>query len=332
MTTMTKRERVLATLAGEPVDKIPYGFWGHHPPEDETVEGIVKVQLDWHRQYDMDFMKVMFRSTWCLEDWGCEFDGFHPEVGYWLWVKYPVQQPHDWGSLAVFEPSYGAFGEQLEVLRLIKQSLPDDAPILATLFSPLMVAAQLAGDRLLFEHLRNHPEALHEGLQRITRTMERFTEACFEHGADGVFYATQYASYDLLTVDEYAEFGTRYDKPLLDIIRQHSIFTMLHLHGRNLMFDLAAEWPIHAVNWYDRDTSPTLAEGRTRSQRCVIGGVDHERTLVTGSAAEIAAEVHNGVEQCAGRGMMIGPGCAVLLTTPSENLHALKQAVVATGT
>jgi uroporphyrinogen decarboxylase len=275
----------------------------------------------------MDFMKVMFRSTWCLEDWGCEFSGFDPLVGYWLWVKYPVQKPQDWKSLTVFEPTHGAFGEQLEVLRLIKRSMPDDAPVLATLFSPLMVAAQLASDPVLFDHLRNYPDALHEGLERITRTMEKFTEACFENGADGVFYATQYARDDLLTKDEYAGFGTRYDMRLLDIVQSASVFTMLHLHGRNIMFDLLSRWPVHALNWYDRDTPPTLAEARARSKLCVMGGIDHEKTLVTGSEDDIVAQVHDAIEQCSGRGVMVAPGCAVLLPTSSQHLHAIRRAV-----
>lgn len=327
MSCMAKRERVLAALAGEPVDRVPYGFWGHHPPEDKTVDGLVKVQLDWHTTYDMDFMKVMFKSTWCLEDWGCKFEGYHPDIGYWLWKEYPVKHPHDWEDLQVFEPTHGAFGEQLKVLKQIKQIIPDDAPILATLFSPLMVAAQLSSDQVLFDHLRNFPDFLHEGLRRITRTMEQFTEACFEHGADGVFYATQYARYDALTDEEYEEFGTRYDVPLLNILEEKSVFTMLHLHGRRLMFNLASNWPVHAVNWYDRDTHPTLADGRNLSNKCVMGGVDHEKTLATGTEANIAGEVQEAVDQCFGRGVMITPGCAVSLKTPAKNFFALQQAV-----
>jgi uroporphyrinogen decarboxylase len=327
MPSMTKRERVLAALRSEPVDRVPYGFWGHHPPEDKTVEGLVRVQLNWHRNYDMDFMKVMFRSTWCLEDWGCEFESYHPEVGYWLWKKYPIQKPQDWEHLKIFEPSHGAFGEQLEILSLIKGSIQDDAPILATLFSPLMVAAQLASDNVLFEHLQKYPDALHEGLSRITKTMERFTESCFDRGADGAFYATQYARYDVLSDKEYEEFGTLYDKPLLDIMKNRSIFTLLHLHGRRIMFDLVSQWPVHAVNWYDRDAPPSLAEGKTRCKCCVVGGIDHERTLVTGSESDIAAEVNDAITQCAGIGIMIAPGCAVSLNTPSENFLSLKQAI-----
>lgn len=327
MKTLSKRDRVLLSLSSEKVDKVPYSFWGHHPPEDKSVDGIVKVQLDWHDNFDMDFMKVMFKSTWCLEDWGCEFGDYHSDIGYWLWEKYPINQPEDWEKLSIFDPDFGTFGEQLEVLKRIKEHISDDAPILATIFSPLMVAAQLASDDVLFHHIHNHPEAVHAGLTRITKTLERFTESCFKSGADGVFYATQYAQKHLIKIENYFEFGDKYDQLLLNIIEDYSIFTLLHLHGDNLMFELSKLWPVHAVNWYDQAVTPSLKEGKDYSQKCVVGGIDHEKTLLFGPEESINSEVKAAIHQCSGQGVMIAPGCAVSLKTPIDNYYALKNAV-----
>ena len=68
---MTKRERVLAAVARQPVDRPPVAFWRHVPDVDHTAEGLATAMLDFHRRWDLDLIKVMSSGVYCVEDWGC---------------------------------------------------------------------------------------------------------------------------------------------------------------------------------------------------------------------------------------------------------------------
>ena len=125
------------------------------------------------------------------------------------------------------------------------------------------------------------------------------TAATLERGASGIFFATQCATTDLMSVAEYEEFGARYDRQVLEAAGA-SRFTMLHIHGENIMFNELMTYPVHAINWHDRRTPPTLAEGERRSGMCVIGGI-HEHDIATMTPADAAAQARDAVAATAAR-------------------------------
>src|SRR2546429_9915056 len=48
---MTKRERVVAALGGQPVDRPPVAFWRHAPDVDHTAKGLAEAMLSFHRRF-----------------------------------------------------------------------------------------------------------------------------------------------------------------------------------------------------------------------------------------------------------------------------------------
>lgn len=323
-----KWERIEAAIKGAPVDRVPFGFWMHFPQFDPDATLLSAATVDLHHRYDQDFVKVMFRSSWCLEDWGATFAGPHPTRGYWLPKTFAVNEPGDWAKLPSLNPHQGTLGEQLRVLRTVSDALKGDAPILATLFAPSMVAAQLAGPTTFLRHLREHPDALHAGLRTISTMLTAFAHACLESGADGIFYAIQHASRRILTDTEYQSIGRAYDRPVIESFHERSRLTMLHLHGEELMFDELASYPAHVLNWYDRFDGPTLKEARSRVSTCLAGGIDQERNMVLGTAAEVADEIRDAIAQVNGRGLILAPGCGVPSLVSAENLRAARDAAL----
>ncbi|HEY8477125.1 MAG TPA: uroporphyrinogen decarboxylase family protein [Chloroflexota bacterium] len=329
MAPSAKWQRVQAALEGGVADRPPFAFWMHFPHLDRDPRELARATVDLYRRYHMDFIKVMFRSSWGVEDWGCVFDRYHPTRGYWIAATYAVRSPEDWRRLRPLDPRQGALGEQLQVLRMVREAVGDEAPILATLFAPSMLAAHLAGQETFVQHLRQAPEAVEAGLRTISATLQDFARACLENGADGIFYATQLASRRVLADEEYRHLGRTFDRPVLESFHPRSRFTMLHIHGEQLMFDEVSRYPAHALNWYDRNGCPSLGEARASVQTCLAGGIDHERTLMLGLPQEVAAEVRAAVAELGGRGLMLAPGCGVPCTVPGESLRAL--AAAATG-
>jgi uroporphyrinogen decarboxylase len=325
---MNKRERVQAALQGKPVDRPPISFWRHFFEKEASAAGLAEAMLGFQRTYDWDFMKVNPRACYHAEPWGCRFQfSGQPDIGPKL-IEAAVKTPDDWRQIRPVSPTTGAFDEQLEALRLIKEGLGGQVPFVETVFTPLSVAGRLVGsDEVMREHLERYPERVHEALEAITVTFEGFARACLEVGVDGLFYATTgWATYDQLTDAEYEEFGRPYDVRVLKAA-DGAPFNILHVcRSHNMLWKLM-DYPTQAVNWATTDaTNPQIGEVWQRSHRPIIGGVDHVETLRHGTPVVVAGQVRSAVGQTR-EGLLIGPGCSISPQTPAANLRAARATV-----
>ena len=67
---MTKRERVMAALRGEAVDRVPLSFWMHHFVAENGVETFVAESLRLAREFGWDYLKPQSRAQCFAEAWG----------------------------------------------------------------------------------------------------------------------------------------------------------------------------------------------------------------------------------------------------------------------
>jgi uroporphyrinogen decarboxylase len=322
---MTKRERIEAAVNGRPVDRVPISFWRHFPDVEMQAEPLAEVLAAFQRRYDLDFVKMMPNACYATEDWGCRIEYRENPNGARTVAKRVVHELSDWRRIRPLDPHAGALGREVRCVELLRKALGDEVPILQTVFSPLSIAYKLGGERTL-EDIRRPPAALHTALQAIAQTMREFAGACLQAGADGIFFATQLASEKFCSAGKYREFGRPYDLQVLEAT-DGSTFSILHIHGADIFFDLVADYPVHAVNWHDRRVSPTLAEARERHDRCLVGGLNEVETLPQGPAVRVREEVRDAIEQVKGRGLIVGPGCVFHLDTPDAHLEAARDAV-----
>lgn len=323
---MNHWERVRAALKGEEVDRVPVSLWRHWPVEDETSQGLANAMVAWQRQYDFDLVKFMPTGMYGVHDWGTETvynPGFR---GNRISTKPGLTNPEEWPKLASLDPHKGALGQEVEAIRLAAEELKGSVPILQTIFSPLTTAIKLAGDRVHGD-MRLRPDLLKAGLEIITDVTIRFTQACLQAGAHGVFFATQGASYRLFSEAEYAEFGATYDIKVLNAIRSDETLNMLHVHGHDIMFDLAADYPVEMINWHDRITWPTLKEAQSRFDGLLVGGIDDQVTIAEGPIDKIRWQARDAIEQTGGRRLLVGPGCVIPTNTPDAHVRAVIETV-----
>jgi uroporphyrinogen decarboxylase len=283
--------------------------------------------MAFQRQYDFDFIKVTPASSFCVRDWGVVDTWLGNREGTREYVRHPIQNPEDWHSLPVLDPEDGALGAQLHCLELIHQSVGDEVPYIQTVFNGLSQAKNLVGKGSLAAHLREHPEAVKAGLAAITETTVGFIQAARMRGISGLFFAVQHASYELLTEAEYIEFGVASDRRLLDAADDLWL-NVLHLHGNRVMFDLLTGYPVQVVNWHDRETPPTLADGQRRVRGAVLGGLRQWETVERGTPADVVREAHDARKQTGGRRFILGTGCVAPITAPWANLRAARDAVL----
>lgn len=321
---MSHRERVLACLAGEDVDRPPVSMWRHFYAEETAPDTLAEAMLGFQREYDWDFMKVNPRASYHAEDWGLEMrtgGDASPEP-----VSWPVSEPGDWTRIEVLDPSAGVLGEQLEALRLIGEGLESQVPFLMTVFTPLSIAARLAPSEETFvRHLREHPDNVRHALEVVTETFVRYTNACLDAGASGLFYATtSWATTDSLTLGEYNDFARPYDLRVLEAA-SGAEFNLLHVcRDNNMLADLAG-YPVHAFNWDAHGHGNlSLAEGRAAlAPRAVVGGLPPKYGLVDATAGELVSEIRGITEAMGSEGWMLGTGCTFPPDTPAENVRAV---------
>ena len=328
MKQMSRRERVLAAINREPVDRVPYAVWRHFPTVDHSPAGLAQATLRFHERYGSDFLKITPRGGYAVEAWGCVEGDAVREDGHRPCASCAVKSPDDWKKIRALDPG-GApgYAEEIEtIIRLGFDRRIGDAPVVPTLFSPLSLARKLSGDRLPHD-LREYPDAVTGALEAITETLIKFANLALTEGVSGIFYSIQAASRSANSAEDYARFGEPYDRRFLESIESRSTLTIIHGHGNELMFDPLASLPGHAWNWDDRATPPSLKEGRAKVVGAVIGGLHQWKTLRDGTPEQAVAETRDAIAQTDGTGLIVGPGCVLPMNTPDANVAAVVQAL-----
>ncbi len=323
---MDKRERLQATLRGEAADRAAVALWRHFPVDDQRPEDLAAATLEFQQLYDFDFVKVTPASSFCLKGWGAEDEWRGEPEGTRAYTRRVIAHPDDWAKLKPLDPQAGHLGAQVRALDLIGKGLGGQTPFIQTIFSPLSQARNLVGAEVLPVHLRRHPQALKAGLAAIAETTLRFVEAAKQTRIDGIFYAVQLATTRVFSEAEYREFGEPYDRQILQAAGDLWL-NVAHLHGSDVMFRLVSSYGAAAINWHDRETPPTLAEGLKRFRGAVCGGLRQWETMVRGSPEQVRAEARAALAETGGRRFILGTGCVTPTTAPRANLRAAREVV-----
>jgi uroporphyrinogen decarboxylase len=321
---ISKKERLEAAIRGEIADRPPVALWRHFPVDDQDPIELAKSTAEFQRHFDFDLVKVTPSSSFCLKDWGSQDDWRGADEGTRQYTHRVIKDDQGWDDLPALDPAQGYLGDQLQCLQALRADLGPDVPIIQTIFNPLSQAKNLAGQERLFVHLHRSPDKVHQGLARITETTISFVEAAKACGIDGIFFATQHASFRYFDEVGYKEFGQKYDLRILEHIDDLWL-NMLHLHGEAIMFDLAVTYPTNIVNWHDQETPPDLATAQSMVDGAVCGGLQRE-SLVLDDPAMIQTAAKKAIEVTGGKGFILGTGCVVPIKAPRGNIAAVRSA------
>ncbi|BAS26583.1 uroporphyrinogen decarboxylase family protein [Limnochorda pilosa] len=303
---MNGRDRVLAAVEGRPVDRPPFSVWYHFASQHRPPANLAEQELAFFDVYRPDLLKVM-------NDYRPPLPGGIQEV----------RRPEEWAALEPLTPEAPTFRSQIEALRIIREAVGHRAVIVDTVFSPWATAGRMLGEQGL-ERLRQAPEALRQGLAALAESLARYVGALLEEGIDGIFFATRGASTAELTGDDFERLVRPYDLQVLEAARPARL-NVLHVHGTELDIHRVLDYPAHVVNWSHHHTPPTLAEARSLTDRCLMGGID-EQAIGSLTPPEVARQVRAALEEAGRERFIVGPGCAVPTETPPDRLLAAREA------
>ncbi|HEV2057657.1 MAG TPA: uroporphyrinogen decarboxylase family protein [Methylomirabilota bacterium] len=319
----TKRERVLAALRGEPVDRVPIAFWLHNFAAENSAEGLAGETLRLAETFDWDYLKPQSRAQCFAEMWGLRYRASRERAVPFTVTHAPLDGEAALAKLEPAAPLAGALGEQLEALRLIRAAVGSDTPIIWTVFSPLMVMPFLmtGGREQTLSLMRAAPTALEHALDAVAVTLRAYAGACLDAGADGLFYATNLATRSLMTAAECRRFQRPYDLRVLSAVAR-APFNLLHVCGEAAHFDEFLDYPVTAFSWATVPGNPTLAEGQLKTGRAVVGGFPGKPDIAGFTGPALVGRARSAIAETGGRRLLLGPDCSINPDTPEPLLHA----------
>lgn len=305
---MNKIERVTSALKGEEVDRPPFSFWYHFGLQHMPARKHAEAEIDFYRAYDLDFLKVMSDYPYPLPD-GLE----------------EIRTEEDWRKIEPISGDDQCWSEQLTALSLINDAIGKEALFIETIFSPWTTARRLACSGSLTVARQEHPETLLAAMEDIAASLAAYAKQAVSRGAAGIFLSLGAATDDVMTTEEYEVWGRPFDLKILEAVRE-APFNVLHIHGKRIHFDAVMDYPASALNWSHFATEPSLKEGKARSGKTVLGGID-EATASHVSAPEIREQVVNAIREAGTRGLIVTPGCSIPTDTREQSLREVKSAL-----
>ena len=302
---MNKRERVLAAMNLQPVDRPPVGFWFHFQAEQGVGEACVQAHLDYYNHIDVDMVKIMCDSY---------FDYPNP-------VAKAVKEPKDWYAMKPLGKDSPFIREQVERARAVKAGLKDDMVVIYNVFAPFSLIRFGVGDDLVMDHLRREPEAIAYALDVIAEDCCTLSELLVtDAGIDGIYYCVQGGEKNRFTPEEYRRLITPTDKRVLEHANKFSDTNVLHCCGwagipNNL--EIWQDYPAKAVNWACFVENMNLVEGmKFFGGRCVLGGFDNrpQGVLYSGTREEVEAETARLIQRAGKTGVILGADCTLPAT------------------
>ena len=328
----TRRNRVLAACAGDPVDRPPISFWGHFYDREASAKELAEATLEARERFDWDFVKLNPRASYHGEPWGLSFRPSTDPLVKPTRLSQPIRTLEDYDAVRALPGDSGALGEQLEAIRLVRRGLPDDVLLVETVFTPLAVVTDLAENTQAVErHLAEDESRVRAAVEAVTRTFEDFVPRALAAGADGIYLATvEWASSDRAWGAEgYRRFALPFERRLLE--KAHgATFNVFHVcRPRSFVAELA-DTPVHALSWDSTAPgNPDLRAGRSFFARgAVVGGIGHDDALIAPDDRLALEQIERGFAQTGGTRWIVGPGCSIHPQTPPERLDTIRESLI----
>jgi len=303
---MNKIQRVQAAVKGNLPDRVPASFWFHFPKEMAHGKESAKAHLDYYRQADLDFLKIMNE---------------HPYE-----VDIAIKNPADWRKIRPAPLSSKFYQAQLDEIKMITDALGGDCLTTTTIFNPFSSGNHASG-KLVTEHLKMDPDSVHIGLGTIAESLAEFAVACLDAGADGIYFSAQGGEADRFEEHEFLDFIKPHDLTVLNAVKDKGDFNILHICRDNIRLHLYSNYPGTVINW--AATAPhniPLTAGKKLFNRTILGGMDNLGVIVHGTPEAIQAEVHQVINDFGVKNLIIGADCTLPTDIDIANIRAAVEA------
>ncbi|MCL4188459.1 MAG: MtaA/CmuA family methyltransferase [Rhodobacteraceae bacterium] len=330
---MTSRQRVLAALRREPVDRTPVC----NPTSVATVE-----LMDLADAFFPEANRIPEKMANLAETSYTElgFDTIMPvfsiiQESSALGCKIQWEQKDNWPTVKMREPIWRDVEDirippdllthpdtacVTEAIRILRRRHGDEVAIIGKTMGPWSLAYHGFGVEPFLLMALDDPGKTMQVLERLKEVTIAYGLAQIEAGADALTLP-DHATGDLVSADYYrrflkelhAEFAARLPVPII-----------LHICGRTVdRMPYIAETGMAAFH-FDSKNRPDESMAAVCGHCALVGNINNPETLFARDPEQVEAEVLANLEA----GIhLVGPECAIPLQTSIENLRAIPRAV-----
>jgi MtaA/CmuA family methyltransferase len=331
---MSPRERVLAALRRQPVDRTPVV----NPTSVATVELMDLVEAPFPAANREPELMARLAATGHTE---LGFDSIMPvfsiiQESSALGCKIQWEQKDNWPTVKMREPIFETPDDiripddllqhpdtacVIEAIKLLRKEFGDRVAIIGKTMGPWSLGYHCFGVEPFLLLSLDDPAQTKVCLERLKEVTVAFGLAQIEAGADALTLP-DHATGDLVSGDYYrrylldlhVEFAERLPVPLI-----------LHICGRTVdRMGYIAETGMAAFH-YDSKNGPVESMAAVEGRIALVGNVNNPETLFARGPDTVRDEVRANLEAGV---QMVGPECAIPLQTSIENLRAIREAVV----
>jgi MtaA/CmuA family methyltransferase len=331
---MTSRERVLAALRRQPVDRTPIV----NPTSVATVELMDLVDAPFPDANRDPELMARLAATGYTE---LGFDSIMPvfsiiQESSALGCNMQWEQKDNWPTVRMREPIFEQPDDiripenlldhpdtqcVLEAIRILRRRFGDEVAIIGKTMGPWSLGYHTFGVEPFLLLSLDDQEATRTVLDRLKEVTIAFGLAQIEAGADALTLP-DHATGDLVS----GEYYRRYLRDLhIEFAERLPAPIILHICGKTTdRMGYIAETGMAAFH-FDSKNEPAEAMSVVNDRIALVGNINNPETLYSKGPDVVRAEVTRALDAGV---QMVGPECAIPLQTPIESLLAIRETVL----
>ena len=330
---MTSRQRVLAALKREPVDRTPLC----NPTSVATVELMDLVNAPFPEANRNPELMARLAATGYTE---LGFDTIMPvftiiQESSALGCKIQWEQKDNWPTVRMNEPIWREPDDikvpadlcthpdttcVTEAIKILRKEYGDEVAIVGKTMGPWSQGYHCFGVEPFLLMSLDDPGKTKLCLDRMKEITIQFGQAQIDAGADALCLP-DHATGDLVS----GEYYQRYLRDMhIEFAERLSVPIILHICGRTVdRMEYIAQTGMAAFH-FDSKNAPQESMDIVKDRISLVGNINNPETLFSRDPEDVESEVFLNLDAGV---PLIGPECAIPLQTSLENLQAIPRAV-----
>jgi MtaA/CmuA family methyltransferase len=330
---MTSRERVMAALAGDPVDRPPVCT----PTNVATVELMDLVDAPFPDANRDGEMNARLAATAYTE---LGFDTIAPyfsiiQESSALGCDMQWEQKDNWPTVRMTNPIWKTAADVkipsdflehkdtkaiTDSIRILKEEFGDEVAVVGKTMGPWTLAYHVFGVEPFLLGTVDDPDETMKSLEALKEITILYGQAQIDAGAD-VLTVPDHATGDLVSGEYYKRFLMEMHQ---EIEEELSVPLMLHICGATIdRMPYIAQTGMAAFH-FDSKNDPVEAMAAVDGKIRLVGNINNPTTLYARGPDEVRAEVNAALDAGV---QLIAPECAIPLKTKLENLLEIPIAI-----
>lgn len=325
---MTPKERIYATLNGQPCDRPAvtpiFMAWAAHfigrSYREYYLDGdvLVEAQLAVTRAFHLDQVSVISDPWREASAYGVEFE--YPPEGVGKPAGRLIQNSEDIDKISLLNPEdHPRMKQRIDSVSKMANHIGQTHSVLGWVEGPLAEYADLRGLETALMDLMDRPELFEQSAETLVHNAIRFARDQVKAGADMIGIGDAAAS--LIGLPLYEQHVFPFEKKLIDGIHEAGASVKLHICGN--IGAIIARMAQTRADVIDVDWMVPLSTARecVGSDVTLCGNFDPSGVLLQGTP-ETVAEAADACVRDGGDRFILMPGCEIPAGTPEVNIRA----------